>query len=107
MTKTAPHDIEIISDQELHAMKLVTDDIYSEEWSYELVEGQPYLKGDQVSRRGENKLIFACERNGSRLVPVLFALSELPDHALYIEINPRSYFIFGWRYFRPSARSCK
>ena len=80
MTKTAPDDIQIISEQELRAMKLVTDDIYSEAWSFEIVEGQPYLKGDQVSRRGENKLIFVCERNNSHLVPVLFAMSELPDH---------------------------
>ena len=75
MTHTPPEDIHLISADELNRLKVVTGDIYSEEWSFEVHSYGSYLKADQITWRGENKILFGC--NSNRLF--MMVLSELPD----------------------------
>jgi hypothetical protein len=57
----------------------VTGDIYSEAWTYEVHGDISYLKADQVTTRGENKIIFSCSLdNVKNHVPIMMILSELP-----------------------------
>ena len=85
MTKTPPDNIQIIPIDELRSMRVVTDDVFSEGWSFEIAMGQPYLKGDQITRRGENKLLFYCSNDNAGKKLILTALSELPDREKAID----------------------
>ena len=76
MTQTPPDDIHVISSEELTRLKIVTGDIYSENWSFEIHGDVAYLKADQVTWRGQNKLIFSCPPGSP---PTILTLSELPD----------------------------
>jgi hypothetical protein len=87
MTKTPPDDIQIIPEKDLRSMKVVTDDVFSEGWSFEIAMGQPYLKGDQITRRGENKLLFYCSNDNAGKKLLLTAMSELPDREKAIDGN--------------------
>jgi len=75
MTQTSPEEMRIISAQELTKLKVVTGDIYSESWTFEVHDGGSYLKADQITWRGENKIIFICDRGR----PFMMTLSQLPD----------------------------
>jgi hypothetical protein len=87
MTRTPPDDIQIIPEKDLRTMKVVTDDVFSEGWSFEIAMGQPYLKGDQITRRGENKLLFYCSNENAGKKLLLMAMSELPDREKIIDAN--------------------
>lgn len=78
MTQTSPDSIHIVPRDELERLKVVTGDVYSEEWSFEIQDNAAYLKADQVTWRGRNKLLFVCPP-GERKVPLLMTISELPD----------------------------
>jgi hypothetical protein len=79
LTQTPPDNISIISPDVLANLKIVTGDIYSEAWSFEVIDVGSYLKADQITERGENKLLFVCEKYNGGVVPVIMAMSELPD----------------------------
>jgi hypothetical protein len=76
MSSTLPDAIYIIPHDELRRLRVVTDNIYDENWSFELVEGVPYLRIWQQSAFGENKLLFTCLEG--RLVAS--ALLQPPEH---------------------------
>jgi hypothetical protein len=78
MTQTSPDSIHIVPREELERLKVVTGDVYSEEWSYEMQDNAAYLKADQITWRGRNKLLFVCPP-GEQKVPLLMTISELPD----------------------------
>lgn len=78
MTQTGPDSIHIVPRDELERLKVVTGDVYSEEWSYEIENDGAYLKADQMTWRGRNKLLFVCPQ-GEQKVPLLMTISELPD----------------------------
>lgn len=78
MTETSPDSIHIVPRDELERLKVVTGDVYSEEWSFEAQDNAAYLKADQITWRGRNKLLFVCPP-GERKVPLLMTISELPD----------------------------
>jgi hypothetical protein len=85
MTKTPPENIQIIPAEQLRTMRVVTDDIFSESWSFESVMGRAYLKGDQITRRGENKLLFLCDSDGAGQKLLLTAMSELSGRQQIID----------------------
>ena len=85
MTKTPPDNIQIIPVEQLRTMRVVTDDVFSESWSFESVMGRAYLKGDQMTRRGENKLLFLCDSDGTGQKLLLTAMSELSGRQKIID----------------------
>jgi hypothetical protein len=80
MTQASPDDIHILSSDELAKFKVVTGDIYSEDWSFEVHGALSYLKADQITWRGESKLIFTCDQG----IPGILTLSELSDREAII-----------------------
>ena len=83
MTQTSPDEIQIVPMDDLVKLKVVTGDIYSEEWSYEIRGDLSYLKAEQITWRGTNKLLFICvpsnKAKNKKRQPVLMTLSELPE----------------------------
>ncbi len=75
MTETLPDEMYLLPPDELAEMRIVTGDVYSESWSFQMTAGTAYLKGEQVTYRGENKLILYCSPE-SNLTAVV--LSEIP-----------------------------
>jgi hypothetical protein len=85
MSRVLPNDIKILSDKELEDNNVVTNDIYSENWEFEIQNNQAYLRGDQVAARGENKFMLYCDTTHGKNKAVVMAMSELPDHKRIIE----------------------
>ena len=80
MTQTPPDDIYVLPRDGLVKLRVVTGDIYSEAWAYEVHGDISYLKADQVTWRGENKIIFGCPPNDMKKhMPIMMIFSELPD----------------------------
>ena len=84
MVQTAPEKIRILSADELRDFKIVTGDVLSEEWSFEVRGTISYLKADQKTWRGENKLIFACLTSNRGREVNMMTLSELPQREAVI-----------------------
>ena len=78
MSQTSPDDVQVLSSEDLKKFKIVTGDIYSEEWGFEVHGPLSYLKADQIAWRGENKLIFGCAPVDGRPTTLVTVLSELP-----------------------------
>lgn len=79
MTQTASNDISFLTAKQLADLNVVTNDVFSESWTFEVNGRQAYLKADQVSYRGENKLLFICGAHPNETPAILMAMSELPD----------------------------
>jgi hypothetical protein len=77
MSHTPPDDVQVLSSEDLKKFKIVTRDIYSEDWGFEVHGPLSYLKADQITSRGENKLIFGCAPVDGRLTTLVTVLSEL------------------------------
>jgi hypothetical protein len=75
MTQTPPDDIHIISPDDLNKLRVVTNDLYKEEWTFEVRNGRSYLKADQITWRGENKFLFICDGHKT----FMMTLTQLPD----------------------------
>jgi len=76
MTQTPPDRMSIIPRSELKALRVVTDDIFSENWIFEIIDGNTYLKADQITWRGRNKLLFICAPYHNSRVPALMAMTN-------------------------------
>ena len=76
MTQTPPDEVYVLSSDELQRFKIVTGDIYSENWSFEVHGNVSYLKADQVTWRGENKLLFGCVKGNKSPLPFVQILSR-------------------------------
>ena len=77
MSQTPPDNVQVLSSEDLKKFKIVTADIYSEEWGFEVHGPLSYLKADQITWRGENKLIFGCAPVDARPTTIVTVLSEL------------------------------
>ena len=93
MVKTAPSDIQVISQDDLEKLNVVTGDVYSEEWSFEVHGPYSYLKADQITWRGENKLLFGCPDERGRKTLIMMTLSELPDRDDVIRENKNIFVV--------------
>jgi hypothetical protein len=74
MTSTLPTGVYFVPPQKLRDLRVVTDDIWDENWSYEIIEGtnDVYLRISQRQRGGEFKLLFTCISKrilGTAMVP--------------------------------------
>jgi hypothetical protein len=65
MTRALPAEIYFVPPQKLRELRVVTDDIYDENWSFEISQEDklPYLRIWQQSMWGENKLLLTCSTN--------------------------------------------
>jgi hypothetical protein len=62
VTAAPPNEISFVSTDLLRDLRVVTDGIYDESWSFEFSQGASYLRIWQLSDNGENKLILACPK---------------------------------------------
>ena len=88
LTQTPPDDMRIIPRDTLTELNLVTGDIYSETWSFEVIDVGSYLKADQVTVRGENKLLFVCEKYNGGVMPVMmvnWSIALTPEFVYYLK----------------------
>lgn len=76
MSSTSPQDMNFIDHQVLRDLNVITDNIYSIDWSFQFISGVPYLRGHIVEERGEHKLLFMPTPKGEILVTVFFGNSE-------------------------------
>ena len=79
MTETSSSSIEFLTAAQLSNLNVVTNGIYSESWEFELIGQRSYLRADQVTSRGENKLLFFCQADNGQPKLSILAMSELPD----------------------------
>jgi hypothetical protein len=92
MTSALPSSIYFVPHDQLRELRVVTDDVLDEEWSFEYEEGVPYLQIWQQSYFGENKLLLLCEQ--SRLVGAAF-VEPPPTHAIGTAAYSVGLFING------------
>jgi hypothetical protein len=62
VTAASPNEISFVSADLLRDLRVVTDGIYDESWSFEFSQGASYLRIWQLSDNGENKLILTCPK---------------------------------------------
>jgi hypothetical protein len=62
MTSALPSSIFYVPHDELRKLRVVTDNVWDENWSFESAEGITYLKIWQQSSFGENKLLLLCPK---------------------------------------------
>lgn len=74
MTNVSADEIFLVPHEKLREMRVVTDNIWDEEWSFEFADGIAYLKIWQQSYHGENKLILYC--NSRKLVGMVFVETD-------------------------------
>jgi hypothetical protein len=67
VTAAPPNDILLVPPELLRDLRVVTDNIYDETWSFETAKGAAYLRIWQQSDAGENKLILGPCSNGKLL----------------------------------------
>jgi hypothetical protein len=60
VTSATPDEISYVPAEVLRDLRVVTDGIYDEKWSFEYANGASYLRIWQLADTGENKLILAC-----------------------------------------------
>jgi len=70
ITSTLPSEIYLVPHDVLRKLRVVTDGIWDEEWTFEYNEF-PYLRIRQQSVNGENRLIVGCSNN--QLIGEIFA----------------------------------
>jgi hypothetical protein len=61
MTGALPSSIYFVPHEKLRELRVVTDNIWDEEWEFEFAKGASYLRIRQQSSLGENRLILGCD----------------------------------------------
>ena len=61
MTRVPSTSIYFVPHKTLRELRVVTDNVWDEQWSFELLEGKAYLRIWQQSYHGENKLVVYCD----------------------------------------------
>jgi hypothetical protein len=89
MTSTLPSDIYLVPHDKLRELRVVTDGIWDESWSFDYNGGITYLKIWQQSYNGENKLILSCNKH----VLFGFVYAQPPESTLVGKI-PHSVGVF-------------
>jgi hypothetical protein len=89
MTSTLPSDIYLVPHDKLRELRVVTDGIWDESWSFEYNGGITYLKIWQQSYNGENKLILSCNKH----VLFGFVYAQPPESTLVGKV-PHSVGVF-------------
>jgi hypothetical protein len=88
VTSALPSDIYFVPHDKLRELRVVTDHIWDESWSYEYMKGFPtYLKIWQQSFFGENKLMLFCANDQLLGEAFLQTPKFMPMHTVGIFIN--------------------
>ena len=79
----------VFSREELNKFRIVTGDVFSERWTFEMKDDVSYLKGTQLTSRGRNKVILTGPPGKNGRSPCMTFLSQLPSREEVIRRTKR------------------